>query len=100
MRAFRPLLDNSKDKADVVVDYIEKRAGLLVGQGEKDGERRFTFPHRTFQEFLAACHLAAQDDFPAECARLAEPHRGTGLARYRLSLGDLRAWGHRFGKGK
>ena len=71
VRAFRPLLNNSKDKADVVVDYIEKRAGLLVGQGEKDGERQFTFPHRTFQEFLAACHLAAQDDFPAKCAQLA-----------------------------
>ncbi len=71
VRAFSPLLNNSKDKADVVVDYIEKRAGLLIGQGEKDGERQFTFPHRTFQEFLAACHLAARDDFPAECARLA-----------------------------
>jgi formylglycine-generating enzyme required for sulfatase activity len=71
VRAFRPLLQGSRDKAAVVVDYIEKRAGLLVGQGEKDGERRFSFPHRTFQEFLAACHLAAKDDFPAECARLA-----------------------------
>jgi len=70
-RAFCPLLNHSKDKADIVVDYIEKRAGLLIGQGEKEGERQFTFPHRTFQEFLAACHLAARDDFPAECARLA-----------------------------
>ncbi|MFA7242249.1 MAG: SUMF1/EgtB/PvdO family nonheme iron enzyme [Sulfuricellaceae bacterium] len=70
VRAFTPLL-NSKDKADVVVEYIEKRAGLLIGQGEKDGERQFTFPHRTFQEFLAACHLAAKDDFAAECVRLA-----------------------------
>ncbi|MBA2591669.1 MAG: NACHT domain-containing protein [Pseudomonadota bacterium] len=35
VRAFRPLLNKSKDKADVVVDYIEKRAGLLIGQGEK-----------------------------------------------------------------
>jgi formylglycine-generating enzyme required for sulfatase activity len=68
-RAFWPLL-NSKDKVDVVVDYVEKRAGLLIGQGEKDGERQFAFPHRTFQEFLAACHLAAQDEFPAACARL------------------------------
>jgi len=75
IRAFRPLLGGSRDKAAVVVDYIEKRAGLLIGQGQKekdqDGERQFTFPHRTFQEFLAACHLAAQDDFPAACARLA-----------------------------
>ncbi|MFN0299748.1 MAG: NACHT domain-containing protein [Burkholderiales bacterium] len=69
-RAFRPLL-KSKDKADVVVEYIENRAGLLIGQGEKNGERQFTFPHRTFQEFLAASHLAAQEDFPGECKRLA-----------------------------
>ena len=75
-RAFRPLLNNSMDKAGVVVEYIEKRAGLLIGQGEKDGERQFTFPHRTFQEFLAACHLAARDDFPAECARLARADPG------------------------
>lgn len=70
VRAFARLL-KSKDKADVVVDYIEKRAGLLIGQGDKDGERQFTFPHRTFQEFLAACHLAAGDQFTAECRRLA-----------------------------
>jgi hypothetical protein len=76
VRAFRPLLQRSRDKAAVVVDYIEKRAGLLVGQGEKDGERQFTFPHRTFQEFLAACHLAAKDDFPAECVRLARGAAG------------------------
>jgi formylglycine-generating enzyme required for sulfatase activity len=76
VRAFRPLLQGSRDKAAVVVAYIEKRAGLLVGQGEKDGERQFTFPHRTFQEFLAACHLAAKDDFPAECVRLARAAAG------------------------
>jgi hypothetical protein len=71
LRAFKPLLNDSLDKAAIVVEYIENRAGLLIGQGEKDGEPQFAFPHRTFQEFLAACYLAAQDDFPAECARLA-----------------------------
>jgi formylglycine-generating enzyme required for sulfatase activity len=76
VRAFRALLNNSRDKAAIVVDYIEKRAGLLIGQGEKDGERQFTFPHRTFQEFLAASHLAAQDDFPATCVRLARAAPG------------------------
>lgn len=69
-RAFCPLLGDSRDKAGVVVEYIEKRAGLLLGQGEKDGERQFAFPHRTFQEFLAACHLAAKSDFAAQCVRL------------------------------
>ncbi len=76
IRAFRPLLGNSRDKAAVVVDYIEKRAGLLICHGERDGERQFAFPHRTFQEFLAACHLAAKGDFPAECARLARQAPG------------------------
>jgi formylglycine-generating enzyme required for sulfatase activity len=71
IRAFCPLLGKDRNKAAVVVDYIEKRAGLLIGQGEKDGERQFTFPHRTFQEFLAASFLAAQDDFAAQCAGLA-----------------------------
>jgi formylglycine-generating enzyme required for sulfatase activity len=71
LRAFRPLFSDSWNKAAMVVDYIDKRAGLLIGQGEKRGEPQFAFPHRTFQEFLAACHLAAQADFPAECARLA-----------------------------
>ena len=82
LRAFRPLLKDSLDRAAVVVDYIEKRAGLLLGQGEKDGERQFTFPHRTFQEFLAACHLASRGDFSAECARLARAapaHWGVAL---------------------
>jgi formylglycine-generating enzyme required for sulfatase activity len=76
VNGFRPLLNNSKDKADVVVEYIEKRAGLLTGQGEKDGERQFSFPHRTFQEFLAASYLAGQSDFPAECVRLARAAPG------------------------
>jgi formylglycine-generating enzyme required for sulfatase activity len=76
VRAFRALLSNSRDKAAIVVDYIEKRAGLLIGQGEKNGERQFTFQHRTFQEFLAASHLAAQDDFPATCLRLARAAPG------------------------
>ncbi len=76
VRAFLPLLKGDRNKAAIVVDYIEKRAGLLVGQGEKDGEPRFTFPHRTFQEFLAACHLATRNDFAAECARLARAAPG------------------------
>ncbi|SAL59860.1 NACHT domain-containing protein [Caballeronia humi] len=71
VRAFRPLFNDSWDKAAMVVDYIDKRAGLLVGQGQKHGEPQFAFPHRTFQEFLAACYLFTRDDFAAECTRLA-----------------------------
>ncbi|MGZ8219687.1 NACHT domain-containing protein, partial [Methylomagnum sp.] len=97
-RAFRPLLNEDRNKAAKVAEYIEKRAGLLIGQGEKDGERQFAFPHRTFQEFLAACYLKTLTDFAAQChrlartapdhwrvvlplaARLAEAERGAGAA--------------------
>ncbi|MGZ8219952.1 NACHT domain-containing protein [Methylomagnum sp.] len=96
--AFSPLLGNSWDKARRAIDYIDHRAGLLIGQGEKHGERQFTFPHRTFQEFLAACHLASMQHFATECrnfarsapdhwrealllaARLAKAERGTFAA--------------------
>ena len=71
LTAFRDLLGGSMDKAALVVDYIEKRAGLLLGQGSLGRERQFTFPHRTFQEFLAGCHLASRRDFEREVVRLA-----------------------------
>jgi formylglycine-generating enzyme required for sulfatase activity len=71
IEAFRPLVGHSRDKAATIVEYIENRAGLLIGQGHKKGERQFTFAHRTFQEYLAACALAHRQDFNESCVRLA-----------------------------
>jgi formylglycine-generating enzyme required for sulfatase activity len=68
--ALRPLLGDA-GKAELALDYIEKRAGLLLGQGPKGEERQYTFPHRTFQEYLAACWLADQPDFPQRAVDLA-----------------------------
>jgi formylglycine-generating enzyme required for sulfatase activity len=42
------------------LDYVDRRAGMLVGHGgaeENHLPQIYTFPHRTFQEYLAGCHL-------------------------------------------
>ena len=67
------------------LDYVDHRAGILVGQGGGEGEKPqvYGFPHRTFQEYLAGCRmirkrsphrqywkLAGQGDFWALAALL------------------------------
>ncbi len=45
------------------LDYVDQRAGLLVGAGgELNKPTSYSFPHRTFQEYLAGSWLAGQRD--------------------------------------
>ncbi|HDQ71362.1 MAG TPA: hypothetical protein ENN19_04605 [Chloroflexi bacterium] len=47
------------------LDYVDQRSGLLVGQGGIDEgckPKTYTFPHRTFQEYLAGCYMAGEWD--------------------------------------
>ena len=40
--------------------YVDEKAGVLVGEGGSEAAGRpptYTFPHRTFQEYLAGCYL-------------------------------------------
>jgi formylglycine-generating enzyme required for sulfatase activity len=72
LRVLQKYLDNDWNKAKRFCEYVEKRAGLLIGKGQdKGGEAMYAFPHRGFQEFLAARYLVLDRDFPRTAARLA-----------------------------
>ncbi|MCX7110945.1 MAG: SUMF1/EgtB/PvdO family nonheme iron enzyme [Proteobacteria bacterium] len=71
LTAFRPLLDDEKSpfKSKALLDYLDTQAGLLIARAERGP---YAFPHRSFQEYLAASHLCRRSGFPKRFRELAE----------------------------
>jgi formylglycine-generating enzyme required for sulfatase activity len=63
-------LDGSWDKAAIFCDYVENRAGLLIGRGTINNKLMYSFPHRGFQEFLAGRYVVAGRDFARRAVEL------------------------------
>ena len=67
------------------LDYVDQRAGVLVGHGGGDGRgvpKTYTFPHRTFQEYLAGCYMVGEWDAVEVYWR----HAGEGDAWYLAAM--------------
>jgi formylglycine-generating enzyme required for sulfatase activity len=88
--AFASLLGGSDDLAKIVIEFVEKRAGLLLSKGLKAGSRQFSCPHRAFQEFLAGCHLSAKESFTSSAPVAAAEEIPSALALAREHPGHWR----------
>lgn len=85
--AFRALLRNLDP--DSLLHYLKDRAGLLIAR--RNGV--YTFPHRSFQEYLAACHLANQPQFAERLQQLLDEDPRWWQEVFLLGVGKARQGG-------
>ena len=77
---------DSEAKFQTVFRYIHHRAGLVYWRG---GDT-YAFPHRSFQEYLAACHLFTLQDPPSAARDLVRRDPEWWREVYLLQVGQLR----------
>jgi len=88
LAAFAPLLP-ADFNPQVLLDYLETRAGLLLGRTPGT----YAFPHRSFQEYLAACHLADGQDFALELCRRVRDDPDWWRAVFLMGVGKAKQGG-------
>ncbi|HHH41247.1 MAG TPA: NACHT domain-containing protein [Chloroflexi bacterium] len=88
LAAFAPLLP-ADFNPQVLLDYLETRAGLLVGRAPGV----YAFPHRSFQEYLAACYLADRPDTARELRKRVWEDADWWREVYLLGVGRARQGG-------
>ncbi len=82
--------------ANEFLDYVDQRAGLLVGRGGEPGSpSAYGFPHRSLQEYLAGCHLIGQRDLLRTLYALAAEGDTWDLA---VQLGMEESYYNRYGQ--
>ena len=87
-KSFAALKDDDYNWARQVMETIKLRAGLLLERAPEV----FTFPHRTFQEYLAGAYLASQANFAGQACALAEKEGTMWREVILLAVGRLVYW--------
>ncbi len=84
-----PLLPEDVNPTTLLA-YLENQVGLLIGRREGV----YAFPHRSFQEYLAVCHLAnSEPDFAARLRELVWQDLDWWREAFLLGVGKKRQGG-------